>query len=45
MDLQRSRVACVGVLAATVSFAVAIVIWLAGAMAFRAMENKIADVM
>ena len=29
----------------SVSFAVAIVIWMAGAMAFRAMENKIADVM
>lgn len=28
-----------------VSFAVGIVIWLAGAIAFRAMENKIADVM
>ncbi len=29
----------------TVSFVVGILIWMAGAMAFRAMENKIADVM
>jgi len=29
----------------TVSFAVGILIWLAGAVAFRAMENKVADVM
>jgi homopolymeric O-antigen transport system permease protein len=29
----------------TVSFLVAILIWLAGAIAFRAMENKIADVL
>ncbi len=29
----------------TVSFAVGLLIWLAGAMAFRAMENRIADVM
>ena len=29
----------------TVSFVVAIVIWLCGAIAFRAMENRIADIM